>query len=115
MRNAAKAHDSVDISRLEILSLLVTKGLTGYELKKNIKASFNREISFGTLYPDLVSMEHAGLIRGEWTSIGKNQLRKKRIFTLTETGKSFLSENLAKLNNITVAMESMVPSPVGAL
>jgi len=96
-----------DILRLEMLSLLNTKPLTGYELRKNIKAAFNHEISFGTLYPNLASLERAGLIQGQWVSLGESQLRRKRIFTLTKTGKSFLSENLGKLNKITEAMQKM--------
>jgi DNA-binding PadR family transcriptional regulator len=96
-----------DILRLEMLSLLHTKPLTGYELRKNIKASFNHEISFGTLYPNLASLERLGLIQGRWVSLGENQLRRKRIFTLTDLGRNFLTENLAKLNKLTESMQKM--------
>jgi DNA-binding PadR family transcriptional regulator len=96
-----------DILRLEMLSLLHTKPLTGYELRKNIKASFNHEISFGTLYPNLASLERLGLIQGKWVSLGENQLRRKRIFTLTESGKGFLTENLEKLHKLTESMQKM--------
>jgi len=96
-----------DILRLEMLSLLHTKPLTGYELRKNIKASFNHEISFGTLYPNLASLERLGLIQGRWVSLGENQLRRKRIFTLTENGKTFLTENLEKLHKLTESMQKM--------
>ena len=96
-----------DILRLEMLSLLHTKPLTGYELRKTIKSSFNHEISFGTLYPNLASLERAGLIHGQWVSLGENQLRRKRIFTLTDQGKNFLTENLSRLNRLTVAMQKM--------
>jgi DNA-binding PadR family transcriptional regulator len=103
-----------DILRLEMLSLMSTKPLTGYELRKNIRSSFNHEISFGTLYPNLASLERAGLIRGQWVSLGENQLRRKRIFTLTDLGKRFLSENLAKLSSITVSMQKMIVPPIRA-
>ena len=96
-----------DILRLEMLSLLHTKPLTGYELRKSIKASFNHEISFGTLYPNLASLERLGLIQGRWVSLGENQLRRKRIFTLTDTGRGFLSENLEKLHKLTESMQRM--------
>jgi DNA-binding PadR family transcriptional regulator len=96
-----------DILRLEMLSLLHTKPLTGYELRKNIKSSFNHEISFGTLYPNLASLERLGLIQGKWVSLGENQLRRKRIFTLTDSGKGFLSENLDKLNKLMESMQKM--------
>ncbi len=96
-----------DILRLEMLSLLHTKPLTGYELRKSIKASFNHEISFGTLYPNLASLERLGLIQGRWVSLGENQLRRKRIFTLTDAGKNFLTENLEKLNRLTGIMQKM--------
>jgi DNA-binding PadR family transcriptional regulator len=96
-----------DILRLEMLSLLHTKPLTGYELRKSIKASFNHEISFGTLYPNLASLERLGLIQGRWVSLGENQLRRKRIFTLTDVGKNFLTENLEKLNRLTGIMQKM--------
>jgi PadR family transcriptional regulator len=96
-----------DILRLEMLSLLHTKPLTGYELRKSIKASFNHEISFGTLYPNLASLERLGLIQGRWVSLGENQLRRKRIFTLTDVGKNFLTENLEKLNKLTGIMQKM--------
>ena len=96
-----------DILRLEMLSLLHTKPLTGYELRKSIKASFNHEISFGTLYPNLASLERLGLIQGRWVSFGENQLRRKRIFTLTDMGKNFLTENLEKLKKLTGIMQNM--------
>jgi len=96
-----------DILRLEMLSLLHTKPLTGYELRKSIKASFNHEISFGTLYPNLASLERLGVIQGRWVSLGENQLRRKRIFTLTDMGKNFLTENLEKLNKLTGIMQKM--------
>ncbi len=96
-----------DILRLEMLSLLHTKPLTGYELRKSIKFSFNHEISFGTLYPNLASMERLGLIQGRWVSLGENQLRRKRIFTLTDSGRSFLTENLEKLHKLTESMQRM--------
>ncbi|MDA4112153.1 MAG: PadR family transcriptional regulator [Thaumarchaeota archaeon] len=103
-----------DILRLEMLSLLHLKPLTGYELRKNIKASFNHEISFGTLYPNLASLERLGLIQGRWVSLGENQLRRKRIFTLTDMGKAYLSDNLDKLNKLTVTMQKMGLNPISA-
>jgi DNA-binding PadR family transcriptional regulator len=96
-----------DILRLEMLSLLHIKPLTGYELRKNIKASFNHEISFGTLYPNLASLERLGMIQGRWVSLGENQLRRKRIFTLTDLGKSYLTDNLDKLNKLSITMQKM--------
>jgi len=96
-----------DILRLEMLSLLHTKPLTGYELRKSIKFSFNHEISFGTLYPNLASLERLGLIQGKWVSLGENKLRRKRIFTLTDSGRSFLTENLEKLHKLTESMQRM--------
>jgi DNA-binding PadR family transcriptional regulator len=96
-----------DILRLEMLSLLHLKPLTGYELRKNIKAAFNHEISFGTLYPNLASLERLGLILGRWVSLGENQLRRKRIFTLTDMGKSYLSDNLEKLSKLSATMQKM--------
>ena len=101
-----------DILRLEMLSLLHTKPLTGYELRKSIKASFNHEISFGTLYPNLASLERLGLIQGKWVSLGENQLRRKRIFTLTDSGKVFLTDNLDKLQKLTESMQKMNLVPV---
>jgi PadR family transcriptional regulator PadR len=96
-----------DILRLEMLSLLHLKPLTGYELRKNIKATFNHEISFGTLYPNLASLERLGLIQGKWVSLGENQLRRKRIFTLTDMGKGYLADNLEKLSKLSVTMQKM--------
>jgi DNA-binding PadR family transcriptional regulator len=96
-----------DILRLEMLSLLHMKPLTGYELRKNIKSSFNHEISFGTLYPNLASLERLGLIQGRWVSLGENQLRRKRIFTLTDSGIGHLTENLEKLHKLTESMKKM--------
>jgi DNA-binding PadR family transcriptional regulator len=101
-----------DILRLEMLSLLHLKPLTGYELRKNIKASFNHEISFGTLYPNLASLERLGFIQGRWVSLGENQLRRKRIFTLTDMGTTYLSDNLDKLNKLTVTMQKMSLSAI---
>lgn len=98
-----------------MLSLLHTKPLTGYELRKSIKASFNHEISFGTLYPNLASLERLGLIQGKWVSLGENQLRRKRIFTLTDSGKGFLTDNLDKLHRLAESMQKMnVVVPVAA-
>jgi len=103
-----------DILRLEMLSLLHLKPLTGYELRKNIKASFNHEISFGTLYPNLASLERLGLIQGRWVSLGENQLRRKRIFTLTDLGKAYLTENLDKLGKLSATMQKMSLSAIPA-
>lgn len=103
-----------DILRLEMLSLLHTKPLTGYELRKSIKSSFNHEISFGTLYPNLASLERLGLIQGRWVSLGENQLRRKRIFTLTDSGRNFLTENLEKLHKLSESMQRMNLTQISA-
>jgi DNA-binding PadR family transcriptional regulator len=90
---------------LEILFLLNPEPKSGYQLKKHLLNSFHINISYGTLYPHLHSLEKAKLIYGIWNSQDVNEPLKKKIYSLTSTGAEKLKSGTQSLGKIALTMQ----------
>lgn len=62
-----------------ILSQLMTRPLSGYDIMNYIRKKHNFLLSPGTIYSTLYAMERKGLIEGSYQG-------KKRLYTITKTG-----------------------------
>jgi DNA-binding PadR family transcriptional regulator len=81
---------------LAILGLISQRPMTGYDLRKVFAATPMGHFSSspGAIYPALQRLENSGLLKG--TVEGRDTLRPKRVYTLTETGKEALRQRLEK-------------------
>lgn len=87
---------------IELLALLGRKAMNGYQLKKDLERSFDANVSYGTLYPHLKSLDEIGLIKGKWTTSDEGKNHKATcVFNLTDKGRGTLGENLRRLLKIT--------------
>lgn len=104
--------DSKWVSRqlldLEILYLLNFGAKSGYELKKNLLKSFNLNLSYGTLYPHLHSLEKAQVIHGNWEFQEDNAPLKKRVYSLTTSGSEKLARSIGSLSKIALSMQYLL-------
>jgi len=66
-----------------VLSILRRKPAYGYEMISVIDEEFRVFVSPGSLYPILHSLEHAGLVKGEWDNPDR---RSRKIYELTQEG-----------------------------
>lgn len=77
-----------------ILKLLQDNGkMYGYEITQRVKDSSDQSIVLteGALYPALHKMEAEGLLTTEKVKLGK---RVRKYYTLTETGKSLVTQKI---------------------
>jgi DNA-binding PadR family transcriptional regulator len=104
--------DSKSISRqlvdVEILYLLNFGPKSGYQLKKNLASSFHLNLSYGTLYPHLHSLDKAELISGTWKYQNENAPLRKRMYSLTQKGFTKLSKCIGSLARIALTMQFML-------
>lgn len=63
-------------------------------------------VEMGSLYPALCRLEARGLIRGEWNVSEAN--RKARFYSLTPAGRKHLNAEIARWDNLTTTIDSMV-------
>jgi DNA-binding PadR family transcriptional regulator len=102
---ASAAKQLVDI---EILYLLTFSPKSGYELRKKLLSWFKINISYGTLYPHLHSLEKMGLIVGTWQQKFDEAPLKKRMYSLTPAGQKILRSNVESLSKISLTMQFRV-------
>ena len=104
--------DSKNISRqlvdVEILYLLNFGPKSGYQLKKHLASSFHLDLSYGTLYPHLHSLDKAQLISGTWKYQSENAPLRKRMYSLTQKGLAKLSKSIGSLSRIALTMQFML-------
>ncbi|HYB04826.1 MAG TPA: PadR family transcriptional regulator [Nitrososphaerales archaeon] len=102
---SSAAKQLVDI---EILYLLTFTPKSGYELRKKLLSWFKINISYGTLYPHLHSLEKMGLILGTWQQKFDEAPLKKRMYSLTPMGQKTLRSNIESLSKISLTMQFRV-------
>jgi DNA-binding PadR family transcriptional regulator len=90
---------------IEILYLLTFSPKSGYELRKKLLSWYKINISYGTLYPHLHSLEKSGLIIGTWQQKFDEAPLKKRMYSLTPTGQKILRGNIENLSRISLTMQ----------
>jgi len=91
--------------RIVALTLLSRKPHHGYEIMKEIKertGGFWRPTP-GGIYPILQNLEESAYIQGEW-DLG---LRKRKTYTITDSGRSALQQALTRQNQIAGSMREL--------
>jgi PadR family transcriptional regulator PadR len=80
-------------TKVLILSQLNRESMYGYQILKAIREGSESyfDISEGSLYPALHSLEKEGLVRGDWKEVDG---RPRRYYSLTTKGKAFLHRAL---------------------
>jgi len=81
---------------LALLGLISQAPMSGYDLRKVFTTTPMGHFSSspGAIYPALQRLENSGLIKG--TVEGRDTLRPKRVYALTEKGKEGLRQHLEK-------------------
>jgi len=82
---------------LVILQLLDTHPMHGYELIVTIRKFYGVTFGASTIYPLLNTMEKKNYIKCQWNMKGE---RPKKIYTLTNDGKSLLDYTTGSLRSI---------------
>jgi DNA-binding PadR family transcriptional regulator len=88
-----------DINELLILSTLRAGAKHGYRVALDVETESNGLFKFrhGTLYPILHRLEGEGLIKGSWSKEGG---RRRKVYTLTDTGERHLSGETDRVQEI---------------
>ncbi|MGI0090480.1 MAG: PadR family transcriptional regulator [Nitrososphaerales archaeon] len=105
MESSSLVKQLVDI---EILYLLTFTPKSGYELRKQLLNWFKINVSYGTLYPHLHSLEKTGFITGAWQPKFDAAPLRKRIYSLTPSGIEVLRGSVESLTKITLTMQFMM-------
>lgn len=86
--------------RLVVLGLLGDQPRHGYDIIKALETRFQGAYSPspGAIYPMLQMLEEADLVSSETTG-------NKRLYTMTETGRSYLEANRAELDRINAQLD----------
>lgn len=92
--------------RIAVLILLSKKPHHGYEIMKEVR---ERTLGFwrptaGGVYPILRDLEETGYVKGEWDNQTK---RKRKIYEITETGRTVLERALAKESQLSSGMSDL--------
>lgn len=86
--------------RLVVLGLIADEARHGYDIIKALEARFQGAYSPspGAIYPLLQMLEEADLV----TSVTEGN---KRLYTITETGQAYLTENRGELDTINAQLD----------
>ena len=92
--------------RIATLTLLSKKPYHGYEVMKEIKVRTRGfwKPTAGGMYPILKDLQNSGYIQGEWSAKTR---RRKRIYKITESGRTVLKRALAKENQLADTMRNL--------
>ena len=71
-----------------VLQYLQKEGMHGYQLITNIRKGFGIYFGPSTIYPLLGQLEKKGYVQSSWNMASE---RPRKVYTLTELGKSLLS------------------------
>lgn len=80
---------------LLLLGSLHVHPMSGYELKKKVASTYGVNVSFGTLFPRLASLQKSRLISCKVLNEGR-----KKIFAPTNIGTEIFQENLEDLKRV---------------
>jgi len=92
--------------RIATLILLSKKPHHGYELMKEIKVRTRGfwKPTAGGMYPILKDLQESGYVQGEWDAKTR---RKRRIYKITEAGRTVLRRALARENELSANMRNL--------
>ena len=93
-----------------VLALLAGKARHGYEIRQELADRSRQfiQLSFGTLYPLLNSMERRKLIRSEWVKTGK--VRELRRYAISARGLAELRDRTDQWERFAVAINRLLSS-----
>ena len=93
-----------------ILSTLRSEAKHGYQIALDVETDSNGLFRFrhGTLYPILHRLEEEGLIRGSWSKGGG---RRRKVYSLTGTGKGHLSGETNRVHEIMSRLMQVLGRP----
>jgi len=77
------------LSRALILWLLSRRKMCGYDIIKEIYRLTDLKFTSGVIYPILYELEEKGLIKGEWTSKGRRNIK---YYSITKNGMDVLGD-----------------------
>ena len=99
-----------------ILSILKEGPSHGYAIFSEIARRSNNVITFkqGTVYPLLHVLEGEALISSEWQETAPGNLRKRRVYSITEKGLKELDSRLAAWQMFNQAMIDLTGVEPGA-
>ncbi|MGV3617610.1 MAG: PadR family transcriptional regulator [Fimbriimonas sp.] len=99
-----------------ILSILKEGPSHGYAIFSEIARRSNNVISFkqGTVYPLLHVLEDEELIRSEWQETAPGNLRRRRVYSITEKGLTELESRLSAWQMFNQAMIDLTGVEPGA-
>jgi PadR family transcriptional regulator PadR len=82
-------------TKVLILSQLEQQPMYGYQIVKAVREGSQSyfDLSEGSLYPALHSLEKQGLVRGEWRDV---EGRSRKYYSLTTEGKKLLRKALTE-------------------
>ncbi|HXV62769.1 MAG TPA: PadR family transcriptional regulator [Vicinamibacteria bacterium] len=92
---------------LLLLAVVSTGASHGYQIARRLaQASGNAlELPEGTLYPALHRLESKGLLESSWAEVGG---RRRRVYSLTESGKEALAQERLAWGSFAQAVESVL-------
>lgn len=87
-----------------VLEILSRGPMYGYELSQAIEQRSGKILTLGkgTLYPLLYNLEAKKLIAGKWED--KEAARKRRYYSITDTGVDELAKQKAQLRELTTGL-----------
>jgi DNA-binding PadR family transcriptional regulator len=93
-----------------VLALLAEGERHGYQIRQELADRSHQavQISFGTLYPLLESMERRKLVRSAWVKAGK--VRERRRYAITSRGLSELNDRRDQWERFVTAMTRILSS-----
>lgn len=88
-----KMRETLVKGNLESLLLLILNkhNMCGYDIVSTIREKLGVLLSPGVVYPALHRLERYGLIKGKWST-------RKRIYILTDKGKSAIEQVIVEFN-----------------
>jgi DNA-binding PadR family transcriptional regulator len=103
MKDMRKALIKHFLDVIVMVTLRNQRPLSGYDVLELAHHRFDFLVSSGTVYSLLYSMEREGLVKGEFTD-------GKRVYALTEKGKSYVEELLRSKEGIVEYMRTLFES-----
>ena len=105
-----KAPNIKRFMEISLLLLLAQEESHGYILAEKLtNFGFSKDgLNIGTLYRTLRKMEKDGYIISKWKEGGQGP--KKRVYQITETGKSMLAQLIEMLKNRKKRIEKLIDS-----
>ncbi|MFB3888075.1 MAG: PadR family transcriptional regulator [Candidatus Bathyarchaeia archaeon] len=79
---------------IQLLRLVGTEPMWGYKIKKTFESDLGIKLRHGALYPTLKYLEKEGFVTSEKQQQGG---RARKVYTLTEKGRSYLESYYAVL------------------